>query len=63
MYELDINQYITQPLHHSTRFSSGDLRPNLCKTSLFRTHTLTELYFYREQFTVWNQIIFVSRHT
>ena len=36
MYELDINQYISQPLHNSTRSSSGDLRPNLCKTCVFR---------------------------
>ena len=35
-YELDINQYVTQPLHHYTRCSSGDLCPNLCNTSLFR---------------------------
>ena len=50
MYELDINLYISQPLHNSTRSSSGDLRPNLCKTSLFRNS-----YFNRMVF-LWNNL-------
>ena len=46
MYELDINQFITQPLHHSTRSSSGDLlRQNLCKTSLFRNSYFNRIVF------------------
>jgi hypothetical protein len=44
-------QFINQPLHHSTRSSSGDfLRPNLCKTSLFR-----DSYFNRIVF-LWNNL-------
>jgi hypothetical protein len=50
MYEIDINQYITQPLHHSTRSSSGDLRPNLCKTSLFRNSYFNRIVF------LWNNL-------
>ena len=50
MYEIDINQYITQPLHHSTRSSSGDLRPNLCKTSLFRNSYFNTIVF------LWNNL-------
>ena len=51
LYELDTNQFINQPLHHSTRSSSGDfLRPNLCKTSLFR-----DSYFNRIVF-LWNNL-------
>jgi hypothetical protein len=47
MYELDINQFITQPLHHSTRSSSGDLlRQNLCKTrTLFRNSYFNRIVF------------------
>ena len=50
MYEIDINQYITQPLHHSTRSSSGNLRPNLCKTSLFRNSYFNRIVF------LWNNL-------
>ena len=55
LYELDTNQFINQPLHHSTRSSSGDfLRPNLCKTSLFR-----DSYFNRIVF-LWNNKVYKS---
>ena len=45
IYELDINQFITQSLQPSTRSSSGDLRPNLCKTSLFRNSYFNRIVF------------------
>ena len=52
MHEFDTNQIIiTYSLQHSTRPISGDLRPNLYKTSLFRN-----LYFNRIVF-LWNSVL------
>ena len=45
IYELDINQFIP-----STRSTSGDLRPNLCKTSLFRNSYFNRIVF------LWNSL-------
>jgi hypothetical protein len=47
---ITITIIITQPLHHSTRSSSGDLRPNLCKTSLFRNSYFNRIVF------LWNNL-------
>jgi hypothetical protein len=51
-YEVDIDQYSTQPCLHTTRFSSSDLRrPNLCKSSTFRSS-----YFNTRIILLWNNL-------
>ena len=47
LYNLDIDRYIKRPLHQSTRSSSGDfLRPNLCRTALFRNSFFNRIVYY-----------------
>jgi hypothetical protein len=56
-YEVDIDQYSTQPSVHATRFSSSDLRrPNLCKSSTFRS-----LYF-NGIILLWTYDLVISSH-
>ena len=51
VYELDIQQFIEQPPHQSTRSSSGDfLCPNLCRTSLFRNS------YFNRIVNIWNNL-------
>ena len=51
LYDLDIDRYIERPLHQSTRSSSGDfLRPNLCRTALFRNSFFNRIVY------LWNQL-------
>ena len=51
LYDLDIDRYIERPLHQSTRSSFGDfLRPNLCKTALYRN------LFFNRIIYLWNQL-------
>ena len=51
VYELDIQQFIKQPRHQSTRSSSGDfLCPNLCRTSLFRNS------YFNRIVNIWNNL-------
>ena len=46
-YELDINQFITEPLHHSTRPVLVIFFIQICAKRLSsETRNLTELYFY-----------------
>ena len=50
-YEVDVDQYSTQPSLHTTRFSSSDLRrPNLCKSSTFRSS------YFNRMILLWNNL-------
>ena len=51
LYDLDIDRYIERPLHQLTRSGSGDfLRPNLCRTALFRNSFFNRIVY------LWNQL-------
>ena len=51
LHELDIDQFIKQSQHQSTRSSSGDfLRPNLCRTSLIRNSYFNRIVI------IWNNL-------
>ena len=50
-YDININQYTSQPPSRSTRSSSSDqLRPNLCKTTSFRSSYFNRVIIF------WNNL-------
>lgn len=51
IFELNVEHYTNHSIHRSTRSSSvGSLRPNLCKTSLFRNSYFNRIVF------LWNSL-------
>ena len=60
-YEVDIDQYSTQPSLHTTRFSSSDLRANItlvCKSSTFRSS------YFNRIILLWNNLpVVISSHS
>jgi hypothetical protein len=50
-FDLKLEDYVVQPPHHQTRFSSANtLRPNLCRTSFFRN------FYFNRVVLMWNNL-------